>query len=149
MWELNSNPPPPPLRTTTGPLQCQQPANTEYTHSLLISPNKGVNNRSRDVTQTQQRPEPPMLTLTWHANKYMIHKFHQRYIIFSSQPPLHHHHPPRLLALSLSLARSLAPPPLRPQLPLKLHTFHLWSLFVGDVVQIPRDEDLAALRPST
>ena len=37
---------------------------TESTH-------KGVNQRSKDVTQTQhQRPESPAVTPTWHASKY-------------------------------------------------------------------------------
>ena len=43
---------------------------------------KGVNQRSKDVTQTQQqRPESPAVTLTWHAGKYKVHKLHQRYIL--------------------------------------------------------------------
>ena len=29
----------------------------------------------------QQRPESPIVTLTWHACKYKVHKLHQRYIL--------------------------------------------------------------------
>ena len=36
------------------------------------STHKGVNRRSEDVTQTQQRPESPTVTLTWHASKYNV-----------------------------------------------------------------------------
>ena len=39
--------------------------------------NKGVNKRSKYVTQVQQqRPESPTVTLTWHACKYKVHKLH-------------------------------------------------------------------------
>ena len=42
---------------------------------------KGV--KLKDVTQTQQqRPESPMVILTWHTNKCKVHKFHQMYILF-------------------------------------------------------------------
>ena len=42
---------------------------------------KGVNQRSKYVTQVQQeRPESPTVTLTWHACKYKVHKLHQRYV---------------------------------------------------------------------
>ena len=34
----------------------------------------------KDVTQTQQKPESPTVTLTWHACKYKVHKLYQRYI---------------------------------------------------------------------
>ena len=45
------------------------------------STNKAVNYHSKDITQTQQqRPELPMVTLTWHACKYKVYKLHQRYI---------------------------------------------------------------------
>ena len=51
-----------------------QSARAESTH-------KGVNQRWKDVTQTQQqRPESPTVTSTWHAIKYKVHKLHQRYI---------------------------------------------------------------------
>ena len=44
---------------------------------------KGVNQRSKDVTQTQQqRLESPTLTLTWHASKHKVHKLHERYILW-------------------------------------------------------------------
>ena len=46
--------------------------------------NKGVNQHSKYVTQAQQqRPQPPTVTLTWHACKYKVHKLHQRYILHS------------------------------------------------------------------
>ena len=42
------------------------------------STHKGVNQRSKDATQTQQqRPESPTVTLTWHASKHKIHTLHQ------------------------------------------------------------------------
>ena len=37
----------------------------------------------KDVTQVQQRPASPTVTLTWHASKYKVHKLHQRYILKS------------------------------------------------------------------
>ena len=44
--------------------------------------NKGVNECMKDITQAQQqRPELPMVTLTWHACKSNVHKLHQRYIL--------------------------------------------------------------------
>ena len=62
-----------------------QSAGAESTH-------RGVNWRSKDVTQTQQqRPESPAVTLTWHACKYKVHKLHQRYFLREGSPP---HHPP-------------------------------------------------------
>ena len=41
-------------------------------------------------THTQQKPESPVVTLTWHASKYKVHKLHQRYILycFSKGVPL-------------------------------------------------------------
>ena len=46
------------------------------------STDKGVNQRSKYVTQVQQqRPESPTVTLTWHACKCKVHKLHQRYIL--------------------------------------------------------------------
>ena len=43
-----------------------------------LSTDKGVNQCSKDVTQTQQqRPESPTVTLTWHASKCKVHKLHQ------------------------------------------------------------------------
>ena len=42
---------------------------------------KGVNWRSKNVTRTQQEwRESPTVTLTWHASKYKVQKFHKRYI---------------------------------------------------------------------
>ena len=47
---------------------------------LNQSTHKGVNQRSKYVTQVQQqRLESPAVTLTWHACKYKVHKLHQRY----------------------------------------------------------------------
>ena len=47
------------------------------------STQKGVNQRLKNVTQTQQqRPESPTVTLTWYVCKYKVHKLHQRYIRF-------------------------------------------------------------------
>ena len=45
-----------------------------------LSAHKAVNYRSKYVTQVQQRPESPTVTLTWNACKYEVHKLHQRYI---------------------------------------------------------------------
>ena len=46
------------------------------------STHKGVNLRSKSVTQVQQqRPDSPTVTLTWHACKYKVHKLHHRCII--------------------------------------------------------------------
>ena len=46
------------------------------------STHKGVNWRSKDVTQIQQqRPESPTITITWHACKSKVHKLHQRHIL--------------------------------------------------------------------
>ena len=56
------------------------------------------NQQPRDLTgagktsQTQQRQELPMLTLTWHVSKYKTNKLHQRYILKKRSPP--HPHPP-------------------------------------------------------
>ena len=46
----------------------------EAQSALAESTNKGVKQRSKYVTQVQQqRPESPMVTLTWHACKYKVH----------------------------------------------------------------------------
>ena len=51
------------------------------------STHKGVNWRSKDVTQIQQqRPESPTITLTWHACKYKVCKLHQRHILKNGCP---------------------------------------------------------------
>ena len=43
------------------------------------STHKGVNLRSKDVTQAQQqRPQYPTKTLSWHASKCKVHKLNQR-----------------------------------------------------------------------
>ena len=52
------------------------------------STHKGINQRSKDVTKTQQRPESPTVTLTWHASKCKMHKFHQRYSLYNEDVPL-------------------------------------------------------------
>ena len=52
--------------------------------ATVVNQHKEVNWRSKDVTQTEkQRLESPTVTLTWHASKYKVHKFHQRYILVS------------------------------------------------------------------
>ena len=58
-----------------------QSARAESTH-------KGVNYRSKYVTQVQQRPESPTVNLTWHARKHRVHNFHQRYILCISGVPV-------------------------------------------------------------
>ena len=40
------------------------------------------NHRSKDGTQTQQRPESPTVTVTWHASKCSVQKLHHRYILW-------------------------------------------------------------------
>ena len=51
--------------------------NTKYMNSTRAtsakSTHKGVNQHSKDVI--------PMVTLTWHARKYKVHKLHQRYTL--------------------------------------------------------------------
>ena len=47
---------------------------------------KGVNYRSKYVTQVQQqRPESPSVTLTWHACKHKVHILHHRYMLVYSR----------------------------------------------------------------
>ena len=44
--------------------------NKHLAKDLKLSTHKGVNQRSKDVTQTQQqRPDLPTVALTWHACK--------------------------------------------------------------------------------
>ena len=43
---------------------------------------EGVNQRLKYVRQVHQRPEPPTVTLTWHACKYKVARLHQRYILW-------------------------------------------------------------------
>ena len=51
------------------------------------STHKGVNQRSKYVTQAQQeRPQSPTVTLTWHACQYKVHKLYQRYILILARP---------------------------------------------------------------
>ena len=47
--------------------------------SAIKSMNKAADLHSKDVTQTQQRPELPTVTCTWHASKYKVHELHWRY----------------------------------------------------------------------
>ena len=42
----------------------------------------------RRHTKTQQRPEWPTVTLTWHAIIYKVEKLHQRYIVFLEDVPV-------------------------------------------------------------
>ena len=53
---------------------------TQGARSAAESTHKGVNQRSKYVTQAQQqRPESPTVTLTWNACKYKVpHKLHGR-----------------------------------------------------------------------
>ena len=42
---------------------------------------------NKGVKQTQQqRPESPLVTHTWHANKFKVHKLHQRYVLSTRVP---------------------------------------------------------------
>ena len=48
--------------------------------SIMLPPT--INMHGKDISQVQQqRPERPMVTLTWHACKYKVHKLHHRYIL--------------------------------------------------------------------
>ena len=50
---------------------CTSSKSPRQNSSSPKSTDKGVNQHSKDVTQTQQqRPESPTVTLTWHASKY-------------------------------------------------------------------------------
>ena len=52
----------------------------EAKSACAVSTDKGVNWRSKYVTQVQQqRPASPTVTLTCHACKYEVHQLHQRY----------------------------------------------------------------------
>ena len=91
--------PPSPQRRNVGKKSLKNKL-TENPHSLkqneahstcVRSTNKGVNQPSKGVTQTQQQSlEPPRVTLIWHANnasKYKVHKPRKRmYIWWSSCP---------------------------------------------------------------
>ena len=55
-----------------------QPFITTQTHIFITQ--KGVDQRSKYVTQVQQqRRESPTVTFTWHACTYYVHKLHPRY----------------------------------------------------------------------
>ena len=59
----------------------QQVIPTRVNISLKVSTHKGVNWRSKYITQVQQqRPKSPRVTLTWHSSRYKVHKLYQRYI---------------------------------------------------------------------
>ena len=61
---------------------CYNLKQNEAQSARTDSVHKGVNQRSKDVTQTQQeRSESPVIALTWHANEYKVRKLHQRYIL--------------------------------------------------------------------
>ena len=49
------------------------------------STHKRVNQCSKDVRQTQGRPESPTVILIWHACKYAVHKLRQENIRLSNQ----------------------------------------------------------------
>ena len=68
----------------SGTINCISPFVADWVLKLLTieSTHKGVNQRSKDVTQTQQqRAESPTVTLTWHASKYKVRKLRQSYIL--------------------------------------------------------------------
>ena len=48
---------------------------------IVKSTHKGVNQHSKYVTQGQQKPESPTLTLTWNTCKYNVCKLPQRYVL--------------------------------------------------------------------
>ena len=53
-----------------------------YTSCFHESAHKGVNQRSKYVTQVkQERPESPTVILTWHACKYKVH-----ILVFTTYP---------------------------------------------------------------
>ena len=66
----------------TNPFTCSPDGSKSSLNGFKFeSTHKGVNQRSKYVTQVQhQRPESPTITLIWHACKYKVHKLHQRYI---------------------------------------------------------------------
>ena len=57
------------VRTTVSDINRQELSN----HMAESETERG----SKDVTQTQQRPESPTVTLTWHASQAKVHKLHQ------------------------------------------------------------------------
>ena len=61
----------------------------EAHNACAESAHKGVNKWSKEATQTQQRPESPTVTLTWHASKYKICRCSQMefiYVVFTRIP---------------------------------------------------------------
>ena len=53
------------------------------------STNREINYRSKDVTQTQQRPESPKVTFTWYASKYKVYNTYKVLrLLYLSQPTL-------------------------------------------------------------
>ena len=72
------------FHSTSHPLPVQVPdLNFVLRHvSTTKATQKGVNQRSKDVTQMQQqRPELPTVALTCHATKCKVHKLHKMYIL--------------------------------------------------------------------
>ena len=61
--------------------------NYVLTPTLFESTHKGVNQSTKDITKTQQKPESPTVPLTFHPSKYEGHKPHQRYILKKDAPP--------------------------------------------------------------
>ena len=60
----------------------------QHVHPVLSLKNqhsqqaRGVNQRSKNVTQTQQQwPDSPAVAFTWHACKYKVDQLQQRYIL--------------------------------------------------------------------
>ena len=71
-------------------------------HLLSESRHKGVTQRPKDVTQTQQqRPESPTGTITWRASKYKVHKLLWIYFFINSAMSISAH------TISVELCRSL------------------------------------------
>ena len=59
---------------------CMQQNKAKRQQQQQQQTHKGVNSRSKCVTQVQQqRPESSTVTLTWHACTYSVHKLRQRY----------------------------------------------------------------------
>ena len=61
--------------------QWKQTWNRTMPRALVQNQHKRELISARDVTQTQQRPESPSVTITLHARTYKVHKRHQRYIL--------------------------------------------------------------------
>ena len=52
--------------------RCTQSIQISRFSFLTESTNKGVNYRSKDVTQAQQRPDSLTVAIAWHACKYKV-----------------------------------------------------------------------------